>query len=81
MLLFLCLLMVGLQVFILRVACDFQNDKRLLEEYNSKFFVLCCLIKGMFLHLGLGSRYERQMCCLVEDVNTDHRPENEIFFG
>ena len=39
MLLFLRLLMVGFQVLILRVTCDFQNDKRLLEEYNSKLFV------------------------------------------
>lgn len=59
--LFLRVLLVGLQVFILQVTCDFQNDKRLLEEYNSKFYVLCFLIKGMFLHLVLRLRYERQM--------------------
>ena len=41
MLLFLRLLVVGLQVFIPLVSCDFQNDKRLLEEYNSELFVLC----------------------------------------
>ena len=59
--LFLRLLLVGLQSFILQVTCDFQNDKRLLEEYNSKLFVLCFLIKGMFLDLGSRPRYERQM--------------------
>ena len=48
MLLFLHVLMVGLQVLILRVTCDFQNDKRLLEEYNSKLFVLCFRIKRIF---------------------------------
>ena len=61
MLLLLGLVMLGLQVFIPQVSCDFQNDKRLLEEYNSKLFVLCFLIKGMFLDLGLRPRCERQM--------------------
>lgn len=59
--LFLRLLLVGLQVLIFKVTCDFQNDKRLLEEYNSKLFVSCFLIKGMFLNLGLRPTYERQM--------------------
>jgi len=49
MLQFLRLLVVGLQVFIPLVSCDFQNEKRLLEEYNSELFVLCFLIRGMFL--------------------------------
>ena len=55
------LLLVGLQVLIVKVTCDFQNDKRLLEEYNSKLFVSCFLIKGMFQDFGLRPRYVRQM--------------------
>lgn len=71
MLLFLHLLMVGLQVFIPQVSCDFQNDKRLLEEYNSKLFVSCFLIRGMFLDLGLRPRCERQM---LFSGKCKHRP-------
>lgn len=79
--LFLRVLLVGLQVFILQVTCDFQNDKRLLEEYNSKFFVLCFLIKGMFLYLVLRPIDMSVRCCLVEDVNINHRPKSERFVG
>ena len=49
MYLFLRVLLVGLQVLTVEVFCDYANDKRLLEEYNSKLFVSCFPSESMFL--------------------------------
>ena len=59
---YLRLLLVLLQVVVPEVSCDFENDRRLLEEYNSRLFVLCFLIKGMFLDLCLDMSFR---CCQI----------------
>lgn len=62
---FLRVLLVGLQVLTLEVSCDYANDKRLLEEYNSKLF--CVLLSKECFRI---SALDMSVRCLVKEVNS-----------